>query len=105
MPHPKAPNGLSEASKRLWGHVLSTYELDEHHLRVLTVALEAWDRKEEARRTLKKEGLVFHDRFGAPRKHPAVSIEENARLAFLRCMRELDLDGEPEPTPRQRRRR
>jgi hypothetical protein len=48
-------------------------------------------------------GITFVDRLGYPRKHPALSIEENSRLQFARLMRELDLDGEPLPDPRPSR--
>jgi P27 family predicted phage terminase small subunit len=98
------PKHLSRASKAFWKHVLEEYELDRPHLGVLQVALEAWDRKEQARQTLDSDGTTYKDRFGSPRKHPAVGIEENARIAFLRAMRELDLEGEPAPDPRPPRR-
>ncbi|MDQ5874487.1 MAG: P27 family phage terminase small subunit [Actinomycetota bacterium] len=83
---------------------MADYELERQHLRILQAALEAWDRMTEARETIAAEGATFHDRFGTPRKHPAIGIEENARTAFLRAMRELDLDGEPLPDPRPNRR-
>jgi P27 family predicted phage terminase small subunit len=100
----RAPAHLSAATRRWWTSVLEDYDLEEHHVRLLTLAAEAWDRAAEARQLLATDGPVYHDRFGAPRKHPAVSIEENARLAFARLVRELDLDGEPGPDPRPPRR-
>lgn len=99
-----APKHLSVASKRLWRGVVADYELDPHHLEVLRLALEARDRCEEARQILEVEGVTYVDRFGAPRKHPAVAIEENARLQCIRAWRELDLEGEPLPDPRLPRR-
>ena len=97
---PEPPDHLSEASRALWGMVVSDYALHEHHLKVLQVALEAYDRLQQARATLESEGPIYQDRFGAPRKHPAVSIEETARIQFLRAVRELDLEGEALPDPR-----
>ncbi len=64
----------------------------------------AWDRAEEARDRLAKDGTYYTDRFGAPKVHPAVAVERDARLAFMRAVRELDLDGEPLPDPRPPRR-
>jgi phage terminase small subunit len=77
--------------------------LDEHHVRLLTLACEAWDRCQQARESLDVEGLVFEDRFGAPHARPEIAIERDSRLAFARLVRELDLDttevGEPSRPP------
>lgn len=94
---PAPPEHLSDDAKQWWNHVVGEYELEPHHLRILQLACEAWDRASEARAQLAKDGPVYHDRFGAPRKHPSVGIEEQARLAFARLVRELDLEGEPHP--------
>jgi hypothetical protein len=81
------------------------YELGSHHLHLLTLAAEALDRAEQARVLLEEAGSpVYVDRFGAPRKHPAVTVEETARLQFARVVRELDLDAESLPPPRPPRR-
>jgi P27 family predicted phage terminase small subunit len=104
MSDPTPPGHLSRPAKKLWRTVIRDYQLDAHHLEMLSAALQAWDRMNEARELLAAEGVTYVDRFGAPRKHPAVSIEENARTAFLRALRELDLDGEPLPDPRLPRR-
>ena len=100
MSTPRPPQHLSRATKQWWRSVLDEYDLEDHHVRLLTLAAEAWDRAQQARELLEKDGPVYRDRFGAPRKHPTVSIEENARIAFARLIRELDLDGEPAPDPR-----
>jgi P27 family predicted phage terminase small subunit len=100
-----APKHLTAATRRWWAVVVAEYDLEPHHLRLLQLAGEAWDRAAEARSILKCEGITYHDRFGAPRKHPAVSVEEAARMAFARILRELDLEGEPQPDVRPPRRR
>jgi hypothetical protein len=75
------------------------YALEEHHLRLLIAAAEARDRAQEARALLDVEGLVYHDRFGAPRAHPAAAIERDNRMVFARPVRELGLDDEPPAEP------
>lgn len=104
MPDPKPPAHLTAAASTWWATVAGSYSLESHHLLTLTTAAEAWDRMHQARELLALEGVTYRNRFGDPCKHPAVSIEEAARVAFLRALRELDLDGEPQPDPRQRRR-
>ena len=91
-------------SRDLWERTLEHYELDTHHLRLLEVACGAYDRLVEARAILDRDGVVYYDRFGNPRRHPACGIEQDARLAFARLVRELDLDGEVTPESRPPRR-
>ena len=100
----EAPSHLREATQEWFVSVLRDYELEPHHVRLLTLAGEAWDRAQEARETLAVEGSYFTDRFGAPRAHPAVAVERDSRIAFARLLRELDLDAEPAPDVRLPRR-
>ena len=101
----KAPSHLRAETQAWFRAVVDAYELEPHHVRLLTLAGEAWDRAHEARETLEREGAYFHDRFGCPKAHPAVQVERDSRIGFARLLRELDLDGEPAPDPRLRRRR
>jgi len=96
----KPPKHLTAATRRWWATVVGEYELEEHHIRLLTLAAEAHDRGTEARTTLKQVGAYYENRFGEPRAHPAVAVERDSRIAFARLMRELDLDGEPAPDNR-----
>ncbi len=68
------------------------YALEAHHLRILTLAAEAWDRGVEAREAIAKLGPVYIDRFQQPRARPEVAIERDSRIAFARLVRELALD-------------
>jgi hypothetical protein len=95
---------LKPATKQWWNAVVRTYVLEPHHLRLLTLAAEAWDRGQEARLTLVKKGLTYLDRFGQPRTQPEVAIERDSRVAFARLLRELCLDIEPPPDSRVARR-
>jgi phage terminase small subunit len=88
----KAPKHLRPATRKWFEHVAKTYELEEHHERLLQLAAEAWDRGEEAREAIALHGLTCLDRYGGPRVRPEVGVETTARAAFARLIRELDLD-------------
>ena len=92
---PKPPPHLTAATRRWWSGVVADFVLDPHHLRLLTLAGGAWDRGEQARKALAKNGLTFLDRFGQPRARPEVAIERDSRIAFARLLRELALDVGP----------
>ena len=87
-----APNHLSEEISEWYESVISDFDLEAHHIRILILACESWDRCQAARRAVKKHGLTFTDRFDQPRKRPEVGIELENRLAFARLLRELGLD-------------
>jgi len=94
---PKAPSHLSDSARIWWRSCVRKYELDAHHFRLLQLACEAWDRSREARLILDRDGIVFMDDRKNVRPHPAVAIEKDARTAFARLVRELDLDAEMPP--------
>src|SRR5207249_5946164 len=94
---PIAPAHLAAATAAWWRSVVTTWELDEHHVRLLTLAGEAFDRAVQARQILNRRGLTFKDRFGQPKPRPEVAIERDSRTAFARLLRELDLDVDPPP--------
>ena len=54
----KAPRHLKPATRRWWLSVVADWHLEEHHIRLLTLAGEAWDRCAEAREQLALEGLT-----------------------------------------------
>ncbi len=86
------PNHLRGATALWWQSVVAEYELEPHHVRLLTLAAEAWDRCQEAREALATLGITFTDRFDQPRARPEVAIERDSRIAFARLVRELALD-------------
>jgi hypothetical protein len=92
-----APTHLRPATRAWFAAVVDDFELELHHLRLLTLAAEAWDRCEQAREAIAEHGPVFTDRFGAPRPRPEIAIERDSRIAFARLVRELALDVEPPP--------
>jgi P27 family predicted phage terminase small subunit len=95
---PEPPSHLSPSAVQWWRTTVDRYELEEHHLRLLQLTCEAWDRAQAARERLELEGLTTAGREGGIRPHPCVAIERDARLAVARLLRELDLDTEP-PAP------
>ncbi|MDA2937030.1 P27 family phage terminase small subunit [Acidobacteria bacterium AH-259-A15] len=101
--HKKPPlklkvNHLKAATRQWIEDVVSEWALSDHHIRLLILAGEAWDRCQQARRRILKNGLTFNDRFDQPKARPEIAIERDSRIAFARLVRELDLDVEP---PRQ----
>jgi P27 family predicted phage terminase small subunit len=99
----KPPAHISTESKKWFASVLDDYELQDHEIKLLILACEAFDRATSARETIAKCGAYYNDRFGSPRKHPAVSVLEAATIAFARLTRELSLtdtapdDNRPPP--------
>jgi P27 family predicted phage terminase small subunit len=98
---PPAPAHLSEGSAAWWRSVVSDYSLEPHHLRLLQAAAEAWDRMQLAREAVASGGITFRAANGDLKANPAVAIERDARVAFARLIRELDLDADP-PAERSR---
>jgi len=74
---------------------VETYELAPHHVRTLSEAACEWDRCQQARALVNQQGLVVRYPSGQLRPHPAVAIEHNSRMAYLRAMRHLDLETAP----------
>jgi P27 family predicted phage terminase small subunit len=97
---PQPPPHLSPSAVHWWRSTVDRYVLEEHHLRLLQLACEAWDEAQNAREQLQKEGLTIAGREGGARPHPCVAIERDARLAVARLVRELDLDTEPPASDR-----
>jgi phage terminase small subunit len=91
-PEPKPPAHLRPATARWWCSVVTDYELEPHHVRLLSLAGEAWDRGQQAREVIAKEGLTYLDFRKQPKARPEISIERDSRLSFARLVRELGLD-------------
>jgi len=88
----KAPKHLKDATQRWFEQVTSDYELEPHHVRLLALAGESWDRGQQARAIIERDGLTYVDRFGCPKARPEIAIERDSRIAFARLLRELALD-------------
>jgi P27 family predicted phage terminase small subunit len=89
---PAPPKHLSSEARSLWVAVVAGYELEPRHEKTLLVALESLDRLRQAPRAIEADGPYPADRFGQPKAHPALAIERDSRIAYLRAMREMGLD-------------
>ncbi|TGP50319.1 hypothetical protein EN873_24410 [bacterium M00.F.Ca.ET.230.01.1.1] len=89
---PKPPANLRPATKKWFRSVTEDFALEAHHVRLLTLAAEAYDHAQTAREIIDRDGLTFLDRFGQPKERPECGILQNARIAFARLIRELALD-------------
>ncbi len=99
---PQPPDHLSEPTRKWFASVVEDYALEPHHLRLLQLAGEAWDRCQQAREVLNRDGPTYLNRFNDPCARPEVAIERDTRLAFARLIRELDLDVEAPSEARSR---
>ena len=97
------PSTLSPAAQSWWKATTDEYELEPHHVRLLSEAAFAWDRAQQARALVEAEGIVVRDRFNQAKPHPGVAIERDARTLYARLCRELDLDSVAEPDARPTR--
>jgi phage terminase small subunit len=96
----RAPRHLSREARRWFNSVVEAYNLEPHHLKLLQVAAECWDRSQSARKAIDRDGETVQDRFGQLRAHPLLHAERDGRTGFMRALRELDLDYEPDgPRP------
>ena len=95
------PSHLRAETAKWWRTVVEAYELEAHHVRLLTLAGEAWDRCQQARAQIDEHGLTTTDRYNNVKARPEIAIERDSRLAFARLIRELDLDAEPPPAARR----
>ena len=96
---PTPPEHLAEPTRNWWVSVMTDYELQPHHVRLLTLACEHWDRAQEARVLLSFEGLTITGPKGTV-ANPLIKIHADASIHFTRIVRELDLDCEPPPERR-----
>ena len=95
--NPLPPKHLQPKTRDWFNHVIADYALEEHHVRLLTLACESWNRCVQAREAIAEHGLTVTDRFGFPRARPEIAVERDAKISFARLCRELDLDTEATP--------
>ncbi len=100
----RAPSHLATSTREWWRSVIQNWHLEPHHIRLLTLAAESFDRAAECRRVIQKEGLISKDRYGQPRLHPAADEERRAKALFATLLKQLNLDvGDPEAEEEKKR--
>ena len=73
----------------LWRDVQAQWVLNAPALELLRCAVEALARADEAAEIVTREGVVFVDRWGQPRQHPAAVLELNHRGQAARYLQAL----------------
>ena len=90
-----APKHLSADGRRMWRQLYGDYQIDDAAgLALLQAACEAFDRAQQARRRIDRDGAVIRDRFSQPKPHPSCAIERDARSQMIAALRALRLAPE-----------
>lgn len=92
MKKQEIPKHLRAETKKWFKEILNNFELESHHIKLLILAADAWDRCSEARETILKHGLFIKDRYGSVKVNPACNIERDNKIIFARLLRELGFD-------------
>lgn len=82
------PKHLSPESKRTYRRIANEFDLGPDAENLLRLALESWDRAQQARELVSKQGIITEH----GKRHPAIDIEHNAYGVYLRAVRQLGLD-------------
>jgi P27 family predicted phage terminase small subunit len=88
------PSHLSPAAKKLWREVVPSEVKSSRVLAVLTAGLEAFDRAADARKAIKRDGMVSVSGTGIPHVHPLLKVERDSRQQFVAVWKSLGLDQE-----------
>ena len=88
----RVPKHLGRDAKEFWKETVRDYELEPHHVLILTGACECMDRIAEARKRIEVEGCYLANRRGELRAHPANQVERENKILLARLLRELNLD-------------
>lgn len=109
----EAPGHLAREGKRFWAEIAAEYheDFEEFEWQLLRLACEALDRGAQARRAIRRQGLVYLSPQGSPVARPEVTIERQARAAFGQLVKQLGLGeiddegegDEPQPTAQRGR--
>jgi hypothetical protein len=83
------PSGLRAASRRWFAAVVEEFEPAPHEAALLETACRAYDRAEQLRHRVNREGLMVFDRFGKSRVNPALIEERNQRDLQRRAIASL----------------
>ena len=93
----KEPPSYLEPSTQEWFRsVLDEYQMEPHHIKLLTAACECWDRMQLARAAIEKYGLTMTDpKTLVEKARPEINIERDSKIVFMKLLRELNLSESP----------
>jgi hypothetical protein len=80
-----------------WRTVAVGYVLEPHHYLLLEAGCNAWDLMEGARLEIAKEGASYLNKDSEPRPRPECAVLRDSRIAFIRALKELNLEPPLEP--------
>jgi phage terminase small subunit len=75
---PRAPQHVRAETRAWFSSVLTDYVLEPHHIRLLTLAAESFDRCTQAREAIAAEGMTIETGKGGLKAHPCVAVERDA---------------------------
>ena len=84
--YPPPPPHLSVEMQAFWIEKLKAYELDPEHLLILQSACEQYDRAQDCRTQIKKDGLMLGSKGSKRTRHPLLSVESKATELFARLI-------------------
>jgi hypothetical protein len=97
-PRQKRPNFSDctiKTKKFLW-ELWTNHEIDDPMgIRLLELLGQVIDRRDQARKVIKKHGLLIPDRVGKPKLNPAAVVEKDCTAQILIIQDKLRLDIEP----------
>jgi P27 family predicted phage terminase small subunit len=89
------PKHLKAGARNLWRRLLTDFVIDDSAgLVIVRSVCEAYQRQQEAREIVARDGVIITDRYGVPKAHPACAIERDARSQMLAGLRALKLSPE-----------
>ena len=84
-----------KTEKFLW-ELWNSYTIDDPAgIKLLELLGQLIDRRDQARKAVKKYGLLVPDRVGKPKQNPACAIEKDCTAQILMTLDKLHLDIEP----------
>lgn len=92
----RPPKHLSSIARKLWRDTCASHTvIDPNQFALLRAACESFDRANEAREILAREGLTVTDRFGQQKAHPCAAVERDAKASMIAAFRALNFAPPP----------
>jgi hypothetical protein len=93
---PEPPDGLQERGQQLWKSALTTIEIPDHELEILTEACRTLDLCDDLQHQIDEDGVLLA--WGAGwRNHPAISELRQQRVVLARLLVVLKVPSDQQP--------